>query len=155
MKRRQALLAGTNGLLTMLLVWEIFWPHPELPTAPAAPPPSPQTGAPPPLSPQLLRQQFAASDERPLFTPTRSPFREAAAPSTTEVPPPPPSVRLVGILRDGKHQLALLKPPNAPAFTVAPDQDVEGWILTEITADQVSFQAGTAIQILNLHEHQP
>jgi len=154
MIRRDFPLVVVAASLFGLLAWEMFWPFPlpvlsEANNAPGAESLLPTMPPPPP------NDLFAASDQRPLFTPTRRPAPPPPIAPTITPAPPLPQLRLIGVLSGPNQRLALLKPVNAPAFTAAPDQVVEGWTVSDIAADRVTLRYGDALETLNLHEQKP
>jgi len=88
-------------------------------------------------------ETFSAIDDRPLFNPLRKP---AAIPEQTAAvsgPPPAPSASLVGVIIDGKQQLALLRSPNSAfALSFAVGSLIDGWQIAEIDPDRIKLRSG-------------
>lgn len=114
-------------------------------TLPQRPPQASVTPfTPPPQS------RFAAIDARPIFSPARKPI-ESMAVAGTSATATPPDVALVGVILDGKTQLALLKREGAPfAESAAIGSSFDSWEVTEITPDHVVLHSGSQEFVLSL-----
>jgi general secretion pathway protein N len=90
---------------------------------------------------------FPATLERPLFSPNR---RKAAVeppppPPVQEPlkpPPAPPSVALLGVIADPEGSQALLRAESAKPIRVRVGDDVMGWRVTDIAAQQLTLTLG-------------
>jgi hypothetical protein len=96
------------------------------------------------------QSSFAAIDARPIFSPARKPI-ESTAVAGTGIAAAPPDVMLIGVILDGKTQLALLKREGAPfAESTAVGGSVDGWEVTEITPDHVVLRSGAQDFVLSM-----
>ena len=91
-----------------------------------------------PLAAQPL-EQFVATRDRPLFSPTRRP---PAPPPLVVVapppPPPPPDVVLLGVVMDGEEARAVIRTgPTAKVTRVRIGDDVGGWKVGQIEAQRL------------------
>ncbi len=89
----------------------------------------------PPVSPLAAQplDRFAATRDRPLFSPTRRrpapPVLVAAPPP----PPPPPNVALLGVVMDGEKAHAVVRAgPTETVLRVSIGDDIGGWKVGQI-----------------------
>lgn len=150
------LLAG----LCVALGGALWWPADPPPRAVLIP--VTKASAPPAIPPepsiaQVVKADFSIVADRPVLQPSRRPFVPAVAaapPQPAPAPPPPPAIRaytVVGVMMSGGRRLAWLKSPSggSPA-RVAEGDVVQGWRVKHIESDRVTFEAGTAEQVLSL-----
>lgn len=89
-------------------------------------------------------ETFSAIDDRPLFNSLRKPATGPEQTAAVSGPPPAPSASLVGVIIDGKHQLALLRSPNSAfALSFAVGGMIDGWQIAEIDPDRIKLRSGT------------
>ena len=135
------------ALLGLALAWQTEQPRETL--APSATPRSAgsdELAALEPAPGPLSEARLAVITERPLFMPTRRPPEIAAAPvsaATTPPPPPPPNFVVSAIVREGERWLALMRDRRGDeAVEVEVGAALNGWTVTEITADRVTLTTG-------------
>ena len=95
---------------------------------------------------------FSAIATRPLFSPGRRPDLPPPPPpvAVTVAPPPPPPAALtppgtlLGVLISPAGSAAILKLASGRSATVAEGADVEGWTVTQVSADRVMLAAGAS-----------
>jgi hypothetical protein len=134
------ILAGIFAYEVLAPLGEFTLPAVSVPDRPPLPTVAPFN--PPPQS------AFAAIDARPIFNPTRKPVESTAVAGGTTATAPP-DVALVGVIIDSKTQMALVKREGAPfSESVLLGASLDGWEVTEITADHVTLRSGG--QELNL-----
>ena len=104
-----------------------------------------------------VKSAYAVVAERPIFQPDRRPYVAAVVappPAPTQSPPPPPAIRaytVVGVVVSANRRLAWLKAPSATSPARVSEGDVvQGWRVKQISADRVTFEAGTAEHVLEL-----
>lgn len=96
---------------------------------------------------------FGELEQRPIFSSSRKVFEtdSAIGPAGSAVTPPLQNATLIGVIREGKTQLALIRIQGAPfAASVAVGEEIQGWRVTEVTADRAILQAGTSQTVLTL-----
>jgi hypothetical protein len=137
-------------LAVLTALWQLAMPI-ELPVS--APPPSPPAAMPPAASVAAVSPAYPAIAEHPLFYPTRQPW---APPAPKAAPPAPPApvpravhplqkYQLVGVVISEGARSALLKPSDGgKTVTISERQQLNGWILREITRDALHFESGDA-----------
>jgi general secretion pathway protein N len=152
----QTVIAGFCGLLFIVLVYQLAAPLPNIDPAAASTPSRAPANAGRTIASVAFsmpsRDSYADIDARPIFNPTRMPIDGAADGSdTASKPPPPPSSSLVGVIIDGDTRMALLRSEGAGfAKTVTVGDDVDGWKVAEVDADQVVLRAGSLSSSLKL-----
>jgi len=96
---------------------------------------------------------FNEIEQRPIFTARRKPTEGNSSerqPGLATVPPLQ-NAMLVGIIKEGDTQLALIKIRGTPfASSVAVGEQIQGWQLTELTADKAVLRAGMLQTVLTL-----
>jgi hypothetical protein len=107
--------------------------------------------SPNPLS-ALKIESLAATRDAPLFTPSRTapvveqyvepePVVEVAQPVVEEAAPAPPALRLIGVVRTGSEEVALLADENTGQIhRIRPAEEFEGWTLKIVDGRSVEFQ---------------
>jgi general secretion pathway protein N len=95
-----------------------------------------------PLARQPL-ERFAATRDRPLFSPSRRPPPPAMAHREAEPPPPPPeppAVVLLGVLTDARGTRAFIRPnPMDKVRSARVGDDISGWKITRIEPTRIIF----------------
>jgi len=144
MRRGDQILAGAAVLLLAVAVWPWIMPS-SVPRAPDQALQSP--GEVPALAPMPPFAAFAASIERPLFTPSRRPPPDtSAAPSSQG---PAARYRLVGLMAVGNSRRALLVEGDR-RFEIAEGAVLDGWAVTRIEQDRVvlSSRLGSEVMLM-------
>jgi hypothetical protein len=93
--------------------------------------------------------------EHPLFYPSRVPWRPppppVAPPAKSTALAPLTKYALVGVIVSGDTRSALIKPPGAKkTIFLGVGQELDGWMLKEITRDRLHFAAGNARYDMNV-----
>ncbi|HSZ74978.1 MAG TPA: hypothetical protein VK779_09175 [Rhizomicrobium sp.] len=113
-----------------------------------------------PASIVLLQPSFAAQpietfssiDERPLFSATRKPAASPEQNPAQAGPPPAPNASLVGVIMDGKTQLAMMRSPDSAfALSYAVGSSIGGWQISEIDSDKVKLISGAFTHEIDLN----
>jgi hypothetical protein len=135
-------LAGGALCCAVLAVWP--WLAPPIPAtravaARSAAPTAPAMAGLPPLT------NFAATVERPLFSPSRRPAASApaAAPGTES------RYRLLGIVASGTKKTAFVA-DNARRAELGVGDTLDGWTVKEIRQDRVTLASPTGEMVLKL-----
>jgi hypothetical protein len=124
---------------------------------------APEVTAAPPTAPQLdwsrepvefeppSRDEIEAIAERPLFSPSRSPFVPAGAePEAVPVQSLPP-LQLIGVLLTEQQRAALVQPVGEGDPTwVREGNRVQGWRVEKIEQDRVQVRAGERLETVEL-----
>lgn len=106
-----------------------------------------------------LAEDFEEMVERPLFMQTRRPPVPAAAPA--EAPPPPKETPkgdfvLVGVVISPVERLALVQQVGlTDILRVGIGRTLNGWELTEIHPDRVTFRNGETLKEVKLRDDVP
>ena len=96
--------------------------------------------------------QFSQIAEQPIFRASRRPpqmERKAASspqkPTVAPAPPvPAPSFALRGVIITPDLRIAIIQLPGSPkAVLLASGETAEGWTLSDVTAEKVTFNRGT------------
>jgi hypothetical protein len=102
-----------------------------------APPQAPSAIAANPLAAHSL-DEFAATRDRPLFTPSRRPPPLPMAHSVEPRLAPPPNLTLFGILVDAEGPSAIVRDtPSGKAVRVRVGDDLDGWKIAQIDDRQL------------------
>jgi hypothetical protein len=89
---------------------------------------------------QIPLADFAATRERPLFAPTRRPPPPAMRREAPPAPPPePPTLRLLGVVRDGKGARALTRSGGEKIRVLRLGDEANGWRVVDITPRRILF----------------
>jgi hypothetical protein len=148
-RRLDVVLYATCSVLAGGFSYEVWAPLGE-PTVPVvAVPERPALATIAPFNPPP-QSSFSAIDARPIFSPARKPIESTAVTgnSTTAAPP---DVVLIGVILDGKTQLALLKREGAPfAESTGVGATVDGWEITEIGPNHVVMRSGAQDFVLSM-----
>lgn len=113
------------------------------------------------LAPPVEREDYASVVERPLFMPTRRPPEEE--PEEPEPPPPeepPPTVALDtfdlnAILITPSDSIAWVRSPSTPTpQRLRTGDEVEGWTVKAIMADQIELERQGDTDTLILRDYQ-
>ncbi len=152
----QSVQLGLGGLCVVLTIAFAYLCTAPLP---AFDPPAMQLAArkpPSEITPFMAPPQaaFAAIDARPMFNPARRPITPSALPgNASSGPPPAPDITLIGVILDGKTQLAMVKGQGAPfATSVGVGESIGGWQVAEISPDHVSLRAGVYEHTLRMDD---
>ena len=102
-----------------------------------APPQVPSAIAANPLAAHSL-DEFAATRDRPLFTPSRRPPPLPMAQRVEPTPAPPPNLTLFGTLVDAEGPSAIVRDtPSGKAVRVRVGDDLDGWKIAQIDDRQL------------------
>lgn len=98
---------------------------------------------------------YSAIAEHPLFYPSRAPWRPppppAAPPAKSTALAPLTNYALVGVIVSGDTGSALIKPRGGKkTIFLGVGQELDGWMLKEITRDRLHFAAGNATYDMNV-----
>jgi hypothetical protein len=149
MRRLDLGLYASCAVLVGAFTYEVWAPLGEFTLPTAALPERPSLPTISPFNPPP-QSSFAAIDARPIFSPARKPIESTAVAGTSSAATPP-DVALIGVILDGKTQLALLKREGAPfAESTAVGASVDGWEVTEITPDHVVLRSGAQEFVLSM-----
>ena len=97
-------------------------------------------------------ETFSSIDERPLFNATRKPVASPEQNSAQSGPPPAPNASLVGVIIDGKTQMALMRSPDSAfALSYAVGSSISGWQISEIDSDKVKLISGAFTHEIDLN----
>jgi hypothetical protein len=145
MDRPHRALCIAGGLLSALLLYELFAPLPTYAIPAARVERTVRVGMAPVLFIPPPAASFAAIADRPLFDAARKKYVPPPASMPDKAaPPPPPNLFLVGVIIDSERRLALMKPNEAAlAASYAVGDQVQGWQVSEIDPDRVVLKAGT------------
>jgi type II secretory pathway component PulC len=101
---------------------------------------------PPPL------EQFAAIDERPVFSPLRQAIKSAKDKELEAQLKPPPSFVLVGVILGNTERIAITRAPGAnDSVNVTLGQMIEGWEVVRIEADHIELRTDSRDYQLQLY----
>jgi hypothetical protein len=136
-------LSAAALFLSAFALWP--WLVPPIPeTRPlAVPSPAPAAAAAVPLPPLA---SFAATVERPLFSPSRRP---APAAVTAASPAGENRYRLIGIVANGPKKAAFVA-DNARRIEIVAGDTLDGWTVKEISQDRVTLISPAGEWILRL-----
>jgi hypothetical protein len=133
-----ALVCGALGWASLPAGGPVVLPAPmpeAVPPARLAPVPVLPAPAAGPWAEQVERPLFA-SDRRPPVAPAALPLAEPAAPE------PPPPVAAAGVVLRPEGAVALLRLVDERVVRAAEGEEVEGWQLTRIGAEEVELTRG-------------
>ncbi|ARB29584.1 general secretion pathway protein GspN [Pseudomonas tolaasii] len=100
------------------------------------------------VAPNVPLEDFSATWQTPLFSPDRSPDREAGPTRVSNLA----NFTLSGIMITGNLQMAWLKQANGPALTVRLGQRLpNGWRLEHLTPQYARFALDGRTQTLSLY----
>jgi hypothetical protein len=133
----------------LFAVWNVPPVNLPAPRGPLAAAEAAQAAAAPATTTAAAVASYPAIAAHPLFYPSRSPWRPPPPP-----PPKPPAPKapptltkyaLVGLIVSGDTRIALIKPPGSEkTILLGVGQELNGWMLKEITRDRLRFAAGDA-----------
>ena len=94
-------------------------------------------------------EEFAAIQERPLFSPTRRPPVQGAA--AAAAPEPELQVTLVGVIISSEEQIAIVRLKDAGRFArLSVGDSFQGWILDSIEPSRITFRRGDVEEQIEL-----
>ena len=136
-------LAASSAILAVTLIYEISAPIERYEVPRVTPSPLAASPAVTPFQPPALLE-FSEIDERPIFNPSRTPFKIPEA-KVVEAPRPPPSLTLVGVIVTRSGRIAITRAQGATAsVNLIPGQLIDGWEVAAIETDHVTLRSNAS-----------